>query len=132
MRVHDVVHGGLVARKTGREAREGLHPGQQLLLGHVVGGAGRHVHDADVVAPAHQLLLADGVAAGEHVHQVARQRQFARQVGHVDVLAAAIDAARRRQRRRVVADEGDAPYRPGGRRAGRWRRFVVEFHVASC
>jgi hypothetical protein len=106
--VHDVVQGRLAAREAGDEAREGLHVGQHLFLRHVMRRARGYVHDARVVGQPDQLLLADGIAAREDVDQVAGQRQLAREVRHVHVLAAAVDAAGRRQRRGVVADQRDA------------------------
>jgi GNAT superfamily N-acetyltransferase len=108
--MHDVVQAALALGEAGDITGEAVHVGQHLFLRDVMGRAGRHMDHADVVAPLDQWRLAGRVAAGEDVDLVTGAGQLARQVGHIHILAAAVDAAWRRQGRGVLADNADAPH----------------------
>jgi hypothetical protein len=84
------------------------HPLQQVFLANERGGPGRHVHDANSRQPLDDLMLIWLIFASKDVNEIATRRQMLRRLGHVDVLAAAIDAAYGGERRRVVADHGYA------------------------
>ena len=128
--VGKVVDDAVAADVAGHEAAELVDIGQQVFLGHEMGRADRHLDDADAFAPGHALALADRVAPDVDIDHAAACRQLARQVGHVDILAATIDAAGLGERRRMVADQGDA--QRAIVRGGRLQQMlVVEQHDYS-
>src|SRR5436190_15135084 len=104
MSVHDVVT--LARGEALHERREIRNPLQDLFLAHERGWAGGHVNDAHSRQPVDDLALVGLVLAREDVDEVALRGEMPRRLGHIDVLAAAVDASYGGERRRMVADHG--------------------------
>ena len=90
------------------ELGELAHIGQQLFLGDRPVGTGGHVEHAHAGHPLDERRGVGVILAGEDVHLVAARRELLRDVADVDDLAPGIDAADRRERRGMLADEADA------------------------
>src|SRR5690349_21787075 len=95
-----------------RPRAELWHERQQLLLGDRCRGTGGHMDDPDSPGELDDLGQRRVVPAGEDIDAVAERGEMPRDLGDVDVLATGVDAAQRRERRRVVRDHRD----PAGHR----------------
>ena len=98
-----------------RPGGEGRHVGQQRLLRDGLGRPRGDVEHAHAVEPVHGVGQVGAVAAGEHLDPPAAAREMAGDLGHVDVLPAAVGPAERAQGRGVLRDQDDPARGRGGR-----------------
>src|SRR4051812_32617958 len=80
------------------------HKRQQLFLADEARWAGRDVNDPHAATPIDNFRLGVVVPPCVDVNAPAVRGEMTRQLGHVDVLAATVDATKGPQRRCVLAD----------------------------
>src|SRR5690606_20252096 len=83
---------------------EVLHVRKQVFLGHGARRTGRNMHDPHAQIPIHLFRQIGIVQSCENVDAVAQGRQLARNIDHIDVLAATIDPSRLRSGRSMFAN----------------------------
>jgi hypothetical protein len=108
VRVHQMVI-AVFAGEVAHVSVEVLHQRQEIFLAHELRRAGGHVHHTQARLHLDDTGQVGAVASREDVYNVTEPREMPRDLRDVDVLPAAVDSARGRERRSVFTDDCNLP-----------------------